>query len=80
MKKYKNEDKNNMVRKIVREYNKNPFGLRHKYCTNDEWEYDLMNRFNISHGMAVKVREIVRADGYHDNMAMKVWGFNKHTA
>ena len=80
MKKYKDENKNNKVREIVREYKKSPFGLGHKYCTSEEWEIDIMNRFNISHGMAVKVREIIRADAYHDDIALEVWGFNQHTA
>lgn len=80
MKAYKNEIMNIKVRSLVREYRTKPFGLSAKYWTNGEWEDSLVKRFRISHGMAVKIREIVRADAYHDEIALKVWGFNKHTA
>lgn len=80
MKAYKSDKANQQVREIVHHYmNGNDFG-NIKYWSNQEFEDSLVPRYGISSSMAQKVRQILRADAWYDDIALKVWGFNKHTA
>ena len=83
MKPFKEPDKNNRVRETVRTMNE--WYLQHpdisrKYWSNAEFEYDVVTRCKVPYYIAAKVVWFIRADGSRDEEALRLWGFNKHTA
>ena len=83
MKPYKTEKMNNKVREAVRyAYNwlvKHP-SISRKYLSKDEFVVDMANLCDVTYSMAERITWIVRSDGYRDEEALRIWGFNKHTA
>ena len=83
MKPYKTKEMNDKVRNAVhtaKEYfRKNPSAHR-KYLTNDEFTLDICHICNVSYSIAKRVTWFIRSDGYRDQIALNLWGFNKHTA
>ena len=83
MKPYKTEKMNNKVREAVHYAHnwlvKHP-SISRKYLSKDEFIMDIANLCNVTYNMAERITWIVRADAYCDEQAIKIWGFNKHTA
>lgn len=83
MKAYKTAKKMEQVRKAVKkvkEYSRAHVGWG-RHLSSDEFTSDVMHICSLpTYNLARKVAWIVRADGSRDSEALKVWGFNKHTA
>ena len=83
MKPYKTKEMNDKVRNAVHTaeayFQKNPSSQR-KYLTNDEFAYDICHICNVPYSIAKRVTWFIRSDGYRDQIALDLWGFNKHTA
>lgn len=83
MKAYKTEEMNLLLRENVRkceDYLNEHLSCSRKYLSNDEFALDMCHICDCSYGMGKKITWIVRADGERDQQAMKVFGFNRHTA
>ena len=83
MKPFKEPDKNNRVRETVKTiymwYLQHP-DISRKYWSNAEFEHDVAIRCKVPYYIAAKVVWFIRADGARDEEALRLWGFNKHTA
>ncbi len=81
LKPYKDPIKNNELRQAVRAINARNISVSWKYCSVDEKILDIMKWLNTTnYAFARRVWEIISADGEHDQIAMKLYGFNQHTA
>ena len=83
MKPYKTDEYNIIVRQSVRkmiDYCNSHISCTRKHLSNKEFALDVSHICNIPYSIAKKVTWIVRADGERDQNALKIWGFNKHTA
>ena len=81
LKPYKDPIKNNELRQAVRAINSRNISVSWKYCSVDEKILDIMKWLNTTnYAFARRVWEIISADGEHDQIAMKLYGFNQHTA
>lgn len=81
LKPYKDPIKNNELRQAVRAINSRNISVSWKYCSVDEKILDIMKWLNTTnYAFARRVWEIISADGEHDRIAMKLYGFNQHTA
>ena len=83
MKPFKKLNKNNRVREAVRTmhtwYLQHP-DISRKYWSNADFEHDIVTHCKVPYYIAAKVVWFIRADGARDEEAIKLWGFNKHTA
>lgn len=83
MKKYSTDESNILLRKAVKKweaYCLANISCSRSYMDNEEYTSVIAEVCNISYGMAKKVCWITRGDGQRDIDALKIFGYNKHTA
>ena len=83
MKKYTTDKSNELLREAVKkweDYCMVNISCSRSYMNNEEYTWEIAKICNISYGMAKKVCWITRGDGYRDEIALKIFGYNKHTA
>ena len=83
MKPFLRQDMNNRVREAVRAVNtwciQHP-DISRRYWSNTEFEHEIVKLCRVPYYIAKRVVWFIRADGARDEEALKLWGFNKHTA
>ena len=81
LKPYKDAAKNTELRKAVRTIHTKSISVSWKYCSVDEKILDIMHWLNITnYAFAKRVWEIISADGEHDQLATRLYGFNQYMA